>query len=114
MARQRRRQQREQKQNSENQEFFELLTGTLKPSEMIHEEKEAEKPSKPGILAGDQTMSRSVHYSYKREFLLNICEIELEVRVCRYNSDIINRIVCCVTLELVHLQVYFVVEVSRT
>ena len=69
MARQRRRQQREQKQNSENQEFFELLTGTLKPTEI--EEKEAEKPSKPGVLAGDQTMSRSEIFYFIELYIRN-------------------------------------------
>ena len=57
LARQRRRQKRQQNtNNSENDEFYELLTGTLKP--VVEEHEQDEKPSKPGVLAGDQTMSR--------------------------------------------------------
>lgn len=56
LARQRRRQKRQQNtNNSENDEFYELLTGTLKP--VVEEHEQDEKPSKPGVLAGDQTMS---------------------------------------------------------
>jgi len=64
LARQRRRQRRtvqQQRQKpventSENDEFYELLTGTLKPA--MKEEEVVEEPvEKPGILAGDQTMS---------------------------------------------------------
>jgi len=68
LARQRRNNKRKGHQGQDESEFLTLLTGTLKnptESETIRAEQETEselqpkeKPEKPGVLAGDQTMSR--------------------------------------------------------
>ena len=61
LARQRRNKKRSSILEDES-EFITLLTGTLKPPTIIAEQSDTISPvlEKPGILAGDQTMSRYI------------------------------------------------------